>query len=158
MKQRLKELGAPLAGEMSGHIFIADDFYGFDDALYVACRFLSRLSYMAQNTKESLSDFLDQLPPSFTTPECHIRCADEEKFGVVEKLSQQISAVMPAEQINLIDGVRLTTPSGWCLIRASNTEPALVARAEGADEGALEEMVTFLRSHLSEAGVSWDGP
>ena len=62
MKKRLKELGAPLAGEMSGHIFIADDFYGFDDALYVACRFLSRLTHMKQERNESLADFLDQLP------------------------------------------------------------------------------------------------
>ena len=158
MKQRLKELGAPLAGEMSGHIFIADDFYGFDDALYVACRFLSRLSYMAQNTNETLSDFLDQLPPSFTTAECHISCPDEEKFAAVERLSQQISAVMPADQINLIDGVRLTTDQGWCLIRASNTEPALVARAEGKNEAALDEMICVLRTHLADAGISWDGP
>ena len=158
MKQRLKELGAPLAGEMSGHIFIADDFYGFDDALYVACRFLSRLSFMAQSSGESLSDFIDQLPPSFTTPECHISCPDEEKFAVIERLSRQIGALWPAEQINLIDGVRLTTPAGWCLIRASNTEPALVARAEGSDQADLDEMVSFLRTQLKEAGLSWDGP
>ena len=158
MKQRLKELQAPMAGEMSGHIFIADDFYGFDDALYVACRFLSRLSFMAQTTNETLTDFLDQLPPSFTTPECHISCPDEEKFAVIERLSHQIRAVMPTEQINLIDGVRLTTAQGWCLIRASNTEPALVARAEGKDEAALDEMISVLRTHLAEAGITWAGP
>ena len=158
MKKRLKELGAPLAGEMSGHIFIADDFYGFDDALYVACRFLSRLAHMKQKENESLTDFLDRLPPSFTTPECHIHCPDNEKFTVVERLSQQISGVMPAEQINLIDGVRLTTASGWCLIRASNTEPALVARAQGENETALDEMIEFLRKQLRAAGISWDGP
>jgi phosphomannomutase len=158
MKKRLKELDAPLAGEMSGHIFIADDFYGFDDALYAACRFLSQLAHMKQNRNESLTDFLDQLPPSFTTPECHIHCLDGEKFTVVKRLSQQINAVMPAEQINLIDGVRLTTASGWCLIRASNTEPALVARAEGENEAALNEMIQFLRNQLKAAGISWDGP
>ena len=158
MKKRLKELGAPLAGEMSGHIFIADDFYGFDDALYVACRFLSRLAHMKQNRNESLTDFLDQLPPSFTTPECHIFCSDNEKFAVVERLSQQVGAMMPTEQINLIDGLRLTTDSGWCLIRASNTEPALVARAEGVDQAALDEMVAFLSKQLEAAGISWDGP
>ena len=158
MKKRLKELGAPLAGEMSGHIFIADDFYGFDDALYVACRVLTRLSHMKQVGNESLADFLDQLPPSFTTPECHIHCSDSEKFTVVEQLSRQVSAVMPTEQINLIDGVRLTTASGWCLIRASNTEPALVVRAEGENQGALDQMVEFLHNQLKEAGISWDGP
>ncbi len=158
MKKRLKELGAPLAGEMSGHIFIADDFYGFDDALYVACRFLSQLAHMKHKRNENLKDFLDQLPPSFTTPECHIHCSDSEKFTVVERLSQQINAVMPAKQINLIDGVRLTTASGWCLIRASNTEPALVARAEGENEAALNEMIQFLRNQLKAAGISWDGP
>ena len=113
---------------------------------------------MAQNTNESLTDFLDQLPPSFTTPECHISCPDEEKFAVVERLSQQISTKMPPDQINLIDGVRLTTDSGWCLIRASNTEPALVARAEGENEAELDQMISFLRTNLAEAGVSWDGP
>ena len=158
MKKRLKELGAPLAGEMSGHIFIADDFYGFDDALYVACRFLSQLSHMKQKGNESLADFLDQLPPSFTTPECHIHCSDSEKFTVVERLSRQMNAIMPAEQINLIDGVRLTTASGWCLIRASNTEPALVTRAEGENQAALDEMIQFVRKQLREAGISWNGP
>ena len=158
MKQRLKELNAPLAGEMSGHIFIADDFFGFDDGLYVACRFLSRLSAMARTRSERLTDFLDQLPPSFTTPECHISCPDDEKFAAVDRLSQQISATVPAEQLNLIDGVRLTTDSGWCLVRASNTEPALVVRAEGVDEAALDQMVAFVRTHLADVGVSWDGP
>ena len=158
MKKRLKELGAPLAGEMSGHIFIADDFYGFDDALYVACRFLSQLARMKQKGNESLTDFLDQLPPSFTTPECHIYCPDSKKFTVVKRLSHQISDLMPAEQINLIDGVRLTTDSGWCLIRASNTEPALVARAQGENQAALDEMIEFLRKQLRMAGISWDGP
>ena len=158
MKKRLKELGAPLAGEMSGHIFIADDFYGFDDALYVACRFLSRLSHLKQRANEGLADFLDQLPPSFTTPEYHIHCPDSEKFTVVERLSQQLSTTMPAEQINLIDGIRLTTASGWCLIRASNTEPALVARAEGKNQSALDDMTDFLRNQLKGAGISWNGP
>ena len=65
---------------------------------------------------------------------------------------------MPTEQINLIDGVRLTTASGWCLIRASNTEPALVVRAEGENQGALDQMVEFLHNQLKEAGISWDGP
>ena len=158
MKKRLKELGSPLAGEMSGHIFIADDFYGFDDALYVACRFLSRLVHMRQEENKSLTDFLDQLPPSFTTPECHIHCPDNEKFTVVEQLSQKVSAMMPAEQINLIDGVRVTTASGWCLIRASNTEPALVVRAQGENQAALDETIEFLSSQLKAAGISWDGP
>ena len=66
--------------------------------------------------------------------------------------------MMPTEQINLIDGVRLTTASGWCLIQASNTEPALVVRAEGENQGALDQMVEFLHNQLKEAGISWDGP
>ena len=113
---------------------------------------------MKQKGNESLTDFLDRLPPSFTTPECHIHCPDNEKFTAVERLSQQIGAEMPAEQMNLIDGVRLTTDSGWCLIRASNTEPALVARAQGENETALDEMIEFLRKQLRAAGISWDGP
>lgn len=158
MKKRLKELGAPLAGEMSGHVFIADDYYGFDDGLYTACRFLSRLSAMAQRTGEGLADFIDQLPPSFATPECHISCPDEEKFAVIGKLSRQINERFPADQVNLIDGVRITTPSGWGLIRASNTEPVLVVRAESRDKDTLEHKIAFLRILLNDVGVSWNGP
>ncbi len=107
---------------------------------------------------KALQIFLTDCPQALLHHECHIHCPDNEKFTAVERLSQQIGAVMPAEQMNLIDGVRLTTASGWCLIRASNTEPALVARAQGENETALDEMIEFLRKQLRAAGISWDGP
>lgn len=158
MKTRLREMHAPLAGEMSGHIFIADDYFGFDDALFVAVRLISCMVRQKRKTGQSLTDFMDKLPPSFTTPECHIACADTVKFGVIEQLAQQIQALYPVEQINLTDGVRVTTDKGWCLIRASNTEGALVARAEGADEASRNDLIAMMQAQLETAGLKWDGP
>ena len=158
MKARLKEMQAPLAGEMSGHIFIADDYFGFDDALFVAVRLVSCMVRQKQLTGKSLTDFVDQLPAIYATPECHIACSDTLKFGVIEKLARQFSEHLPASQINLTDGVRITTESGWCLIRASNTEAALVVRAEGQDADALDSFVTLIKEQLGRAGIHWDGP
>ena len=91
-------------------------------------------------------------------PECHIACSDTLKFGVIEKLARQFAEHLPASQINLTDGVRITTEAGWCLIRASNTEAALVVRAEGQDPDALDSFVTLIKDQLGQAGVVWDGP
>ena len=104
-----------------------------------------------------MTEFVDQLPAIFATPECHIACSDTLKFGVIEKLARQFSELLPASQINLTDGVRITTESGWCLIRASNTEAALVVRAEGQDTDALDIFVTLIKDQLGQAGVVWDG-
>jgi len=158
MKQRLAELNAPLAGEMSGHIFIADDYFGFDDALYVALRLLGVMHKNKQRSGDTLADFIDRLPESFTTPECHIACPDDEKFSVMEQLSRQMSELMPTDQINLTDGVRLNDETGWCLVRASNTEGALIVRAEGHDESALNRFIDLIRGQLATAGIIWDGP
>ena len=158
MKARLKEMQAPLAGEMSGHIFIADDYFGFDDALFVAVRLISSMVHRKQETGKTLTDFVDQLPAIFATPECHIACSDTLKFGVIEKLARQFSEQLPASQINLTDGVRITTDSGWCLIRASNTEAALVVRAEGQNTESLNNFITMIKDQLARAGVVWDGP
>ncbi len=158
MKTRLREMNAPLAGEMSGHIFIADDYYGFDDALFVAIRLIRVMRRMHVQTGMGLTDFIDQLPPSFTTPECHIACPDEQKFTIMEKLSEQMLAQMPDDQLNFTDGIRLTTEKGWCLIRASNTEGALVIRAEGEDEESLSQFVQLIKANLIQVGLEWNGP
>ena len=158
MKARLRDMGAPLAGEMSGHIFIADDYFGFDDALYVAVRLITSMQRQKQETGQNLTDFVDQLPAIHATPECHIACDDTKKFGVIEKLARQFGAMLPAEQINLIDGVRITTTKGWCLIRASNTEGALVVRAEGRDNKSLDEFISLIKEQLASADIIWDGP
>ena len=104
-----------------------------------------------------LTDFVDQLPAIHATPECHIACDDTKKFGVIEKLARQFGAMLPAEQINLIDGVRITTTKGWCLIRASNTEGALVVRAEGRDNNSLDEFISLIKEQLASADIIWDG-
>ena len=157
MKKRLKDVGAPLAGEMSGHIFISDGYYGFDDALFVAARLSGLLSRAKDKRDLSLTEFVDQLPPSFATPECRIACDDNVKFSVMDTLSQQMSATFRSDQLNLLDGVRLTTEQGWCLIRPSNTEGALIARAEGRSKAALDDMVTLLSDQLASVGIIWDG-
>ena len=138
---------------MSGHIFIADDYFGFDDALFVAVRLISSMVRQKHQTGKSLTEFVDQLPAIFATPECHIACSDTLKFGVIEKLARQFSEFLPASQINLTDGVRITTESGWCLIRASNTEAALVVRAEGQDTDALDSFVTLIKDQLARPGL-----
>ena len=135
MKQRLKELGAPLAGEMSGHIFISDDFYGFDDALYVACRFLSRLTFMAQNTNESLTDFLTSCRPALPRLNA-ISAVLMKKNSLLLNGSRNRSTKMPPDQINLIDGV-LTTDSGWSLSGVKQTcslARAVKMRPNGSDD------------------------
>jgi len=134
IKARMKETGAPLAGEMSGHIFFADRFYGHDDAAYVAARLLELLSY----SDEPLSAWLDALPKSFTTPELRVDCPDELKEQVVSRAEAHFSRRYP---VNSVDGVRVQFPSGWGLIRASNTQPSLVLRFEASSAEALSAQV-----------------
>ena len=158
MKAKLRDMQAPLAGEMSGHIFIADDYFGFDDALFVAVRLITSMTRRKMETGKTLTDFIDALPAIFATPECHIDCPDDQKFGVIKTLAHEFSNELPAKQINLTDGVRITTDAGWCLIRASNTEGALVVRAEGQDAESLAGFVTLIKTQLAKAGIVWEGP
>ena len=158
MKQKLHETGAPLAGEMSGHIFIADGDYGFDDALYVASRLVTQISKRTEETGMSITDFMDSLPETFTTPECRIDCPDTEKFGVMARLSEAVSNDHAPDSVNVTDGVRVTTSKGWWLIRASNTEAALVARAEGTDAVICDRFVSDIIHYLDNAGLKWAGP
>ena len=147
VKKRLRETNAPLAGEMSGHIFLADNWFGFDDALYAALRILEALESEAL----TMSDFLDQLPKKSNTPEIRLHCGDAEKFDIVREVSR-IVAGRQGDTIN-IDGLRVKTDGGWWLLRASNTEPALVARCEGNDERSLAGLKDELAAILGEVGV-----
>ena len=151
MKKRMAELNAPIAGEMSGHIFIADDFYGYDDALYVATRVISQMV----RTGQSITDFVDTLPDQHATPELHIACSDTEKFPLMERLSAFAEAHYDQKDLILIDGVRVRTIDGWWLVRASNTEAALVVRAEGTSVDALDRLVKNIETALSKAGLNW---
>jgi phosphomannomutase len=152
MKSRMAEIGCELAGEMSGHIFIKDGYYGFDDALYVAVRVLATMAH----TGQTITKFMDNLPPSFTSPECRVDCADDVKFDMMDRLAATAKARYGDRDVLLIDGIRVQDKSGWWLIRASNTEACLVVRAEGIDEGALDAKITELKELLASASIIWD--
>jgi phosphomannomutase len=148
IKSKMLELGAPLAGEMSGHIFFADTFYGFDDALYCGIRLLN----IVAGGTASLADMRDALPQLVNTPELRFDCGDERKFKVVEEVKARL--LKAGAKVNDIDGVRVSTADGWWLLRASNTQAVLVARCEARDEAGLERLMTDLKDALSESGVS----
>ena len=147
IKSKMAELGSPLAGEMSGHVFFADTFYGFDDALYCGLRLLN----IVANSKESLAEMRDGLPQPVNTPELRFDCADDKKFGVVEEVKARLTKA--GAKFSDIDGVRVSTRDGWWLLRASNTQPVLVARCEAADDAGLERLKTELKAALSASGV-----
>ncbi len=148
LRSKQREVGSPLAGEMAGHIFFADRFYGHDDALYAAVRFLS----MAARSRLSVADMRDSLPRAFSTPELRFPCADDEKFSAVERVKRGLdpSSVGVVD----IDGVRVSNADGWWLLRASNTQPVLVARCEAGDEVALARVKRHLIAALAAAAVA----
>jgi phosphomannomutase len=147
IKSRMAETGAALAGEMSGHIFFADRYYGYDDALYAAVRFLGLL---ARGTA-SLAQRLDALPRVFNTPEIRIPSADDRKFRIVDAIRTRLRRDGAA--LNELDGVRVKTADGWWLLRASNTQAALVARCEGSTPEGLRRLRDAVRAQLAQAGV-----
>src|SRR5205823_385455 len=148
IKARLAETGAPLAGEMSGHIFFADRWYGFDDAIYDAVRLLGVLG----RSDETLAEMLDRLPPVFNTPELRLPCEEERKFAVVAEVRERLRR-RGAEMVE-IDGVRVRTPEGWWLLRASNTQAVVTARAEASTEHGLKRLTQQLAEELAASGVS----
>ncbi|HEY0428827.1 MAG TPA: phosphomannomutase/phosphoglucomutase [Pyrinomonadaceae bacterium] len=133
IKAKMKETGAALAGEMSGHIFFADRFYGFDDACYAGARVLEILS----KTDKKLSELLADLPETFSTPELRVDCADERKFSVVERIAEEFSKT---NEVITTDGARILFENGWGLVRASNTQAILVLRFEADSEKNLREI------------------
>ena len=151
IKARMKEVGAPISGEMSGHIFFGERWYGFDDATYTAARVLEILSRSADP-----SAVLDALPTSFSTPELNVACAEGEPPRVVAAL--QASARFPGAEINTIDGLRADYPDGFGLVRASNTTPVLVLRFEGHTPEALHriehDFMAALRAVKPDAQVA----
>ena len=147
IKAKMAEIGAPFAGEMSGHIFYADKWYGFDDALYVAIRLMGIVSRM----DGKLSTVIDALPKVVNTPELRFDCDDTRKFEVVMEVAARLRARKAA--LNEIDGVRVLTDDGWWLLRASNTQAVLVARAEARDEAGLERLKAELSKELEASGL-----
>ncbi|HEY1300702.1 MAG TPA: phosphomannomutase/phosphoglucomutase, partial [Stellaceae bacterium] len=148
IKAKLAETAAPLAGEMSGHIFFADRYYGFDDAVYVAVRLLAILA----RAKQSLAEMHDRLPHVVNTPELRFPCADSRKFSVVDEVRDRLRGA--GAEITDIDGVRVRTADGWWLLRASNTQDVLVARAESATEAGLGRLKSELAAQLAASGVA----
>jgi phosphomannomutase/phosphoglucomutase len=157
IKAKMQETGAALAGEMSGHLFFADRYYGYDDAIYAACRMVELLkkARSQKGTAVTLSSLLGDLPRTFNTPEIRFDCPDAIKFKVVEKMQELYAGkkglpLVPREVIT-VDGVRAVFDTGWGLIRASNTQPVLVMRFEASDEGSLQEIRKTIESQVSSA-------
>ncbi|MDD3446406.1 MAG: phosphomannomutase/phosphoglucomutase [Zavarzinia sp.] len=148
IKTKMAETGSPLAGEMSGHVFFADRYYGFDDALYAALRLIKAVV----RAGVPLTELRDRLPDTVNTPELRFPVVEEEKFAIVDKVKAALVAA--GAEVNDTDGVRVKTEDGWWLLRASNTQAVLVARAEGRDVDALEKLKSSLSQALLGAGVT----
>ena len=151
IKAKMKEMASPLAGEMSGHIFFKHRWYGFDDALYAAIRLVEAV---AQSGK-SLTQLRDEMPESVATPELRFEVDAARKFAIPAEVEQRLRA--DGTTVDTTDGVRVTTDDGWWLLRASNTQDVLVARAEAADDAGLERLVAMLDAQLAASGVSREG-
>src|SRR3954463_9038229 len=147
IKSKMKETGAPLAGEMSGHVFFKHRWYGFDDALYAALRLIEAVSASGK----SLTEIMDAMPKSVATPELRFPVDEPRKFAIVKEVRDRLSA--DGAKVDATDGVRVSTPDGWWLLRASNTQDVLVARAEAKDEAGVERLVAQIDDQLAKSGI-----
>jgi phosphomannomutase len=147
IKSKMKETGAPLAGEMSGHIFFKHRWYGFDDALYAAVRLIEAVSHSGR----SLTEIMDAMPKATATPELRFQVDESRKFAIVEEVRDRLAA--NGAKVDATDGVRVSTGDGWWLLRASNTQDVLVARAEAADQSGLDRLVAQIDDQLAQSGV-----
>ena len=149
IKERMKELNSPLSGEMSGHICYGDDFYGYDDALYVALRLLRILA----NTDKSLSDLIENYPKTFSTPETRFDVEEVRKFKIIDEVKNRLQNI--EGKIIDIDGIRVETKEGWFLMRASNTQNQLTCRAEAVSKESLISLITIIEDQLKLSGVNY---
>jgi phosphomannomutase len=147
IKSKMKETGSPLAGEMSGHVFFADEYYGFDDALYAGVRLITS----AANLGKSVTQLRSDMPQMINTPEMRFQVDESRKFAAIDEVKQRL-ANSPAN-VDGTDGVRVTTDDGWWLLRASNTQDVLVARAESESEAGLERLMAQIDEQLSLSGL-----
>lgn len=148
IKSKMTELSAPLAGEMSGHIFFADRYYGFDDGLYAAVRLLALL----ERRQTTLAALHDQLPVMCNTPEVRFPCPEDRKFAVIDEVAGRLASLNA--DVTTIDGVRVNTSDGWWLLRASNTQDVLVARCESHNQEGLSRLKQDLCGQLEQSGLS----
>lgn len=147
IKAKMKEIGALLAGEMSGHMFFADRYYGFDDALYAAQRLVEIIDH---DPTHPLSTYLQDWPKTYNTPEIRMECPEKIKFQVVEQAKNHFRDNFPNLDIVTVDGIRINFNDGWGLLRASNTQPVLVLRFEAETEKRLKEIRDFFETPLQQ--------
>ncbi len=147
IKSKMKEVSSPLAGEMSGHIFFKHDYYGFDDAIYAAIR----LMRASANLGKSVTELRSAMPVMINTPEMRFQVDEARKFAVIEEVLARLSA--EGADVNATDGARVNTPDGWWLLRASNTQDVLVARAEASSEAGLERLMAQIDAQLAASGL-----
>ena len=147
IKMKMRETDSPLAGEMSGHIFFAHEFYGFDDAHYAAVR-LIRAAHMIG---KSITELRGAMPALVNTPEMRFQVDEARKFAVVEEVLERLEAA--GADVNPTDGARVNTPDGWWLLRASNTQDVLVARAEAKDQAGLDRLLAMIDDQLAQSGL-----
>lgn len=147
IKSKMKEVGSPLGGEMTGHVVFADDYYGFDDGLYAAVRLIRALSSL----KSSVTALRDAMPEMINTPEIRFQVDETRKFAVIEEVRARLQAA--GAMLDETDGLRVSRDDGWWLLRASNTQDVLVVRAEAADADALARLMAEIDSQLGDSGV-----
>ncbi|HEX6958811.1 MAG TPA: phosphomannomutase/phosphoglucomutase [Ferrovibrio sp.] len=147
IKSKMQECGAVFAGEMSGHIFFADRYFGYDDALYAAVRLLN----IVARSSRSLADLHDRLPQTVNTPELRIEVDEARKFAIIDEVKLRLKR--NGAEVNDIDGVRVTTQDGWWLLRASNTQNVLVGRCEAADPAGLQRLKNALAEQMAASGI-----
>ena len=147
IKSKMKETGSPLAGEMSGHVFFADDYYGYDDALYAGVRLIAAAARLGK----SVTELRSAMPPMINTPEMRFQVDESRKFAAIGEIAGRVAA--SDALADTTDGVRVTTDDGWWLLRASNTQDVLVARAESESEEGLARLVAQIDEQLAASGL-----
>ncbi len=151
IKSKMKEVSSPLAGEMSGHVFFADEYYGFDDALYAGVRLLAASARLGK----SVTQLRGEMPAMLNTPEMRFQVDESRKFAAIDEVKARLTGddVPAGIEVNATDGVRVNTPDGWWLLRASNTQDVLVARAESDSEEGLERLMAQIDEQLALSGL-----
>ncbi len=147
IKSKMKETGSPLAGEMSGHIFFKHEYYGFDDAIYAALRLMAASAKLGK----SVTELRGAMPEMINTPEMRFQVDESRKFAVIDEVLARLAA--SGADVNNTDGARVNTPDGWWLLRASNTQDVLVARAEASSEAGLERLMAMIDAQLQASGL-----
>jgi len=143
----MKETGAPLAGEMSGHVFFADEYYGYDDALYAAVRLIAASARLGK----TVTELRGEMPDMLNTPEMRFQVDESRKFAAIDEVKQRLAGT--DADVNDTDGVRVTTKDGWWLLRASNTQDVLVARAESGTQEGLDRLMAQIDEQLALSGL-----